>query len=219
MPVKKEILYPIFLECIAYVKNTFWENLFEELAYGKCPYGTFISKNFLCCSYKKKEFSYKIERKDPQIIYNEIYSILTTKLGLISHEEKMKQKKDFLETEDTLKNNDKIWSDIKKKNTKELLIELYVVRMKQKYSLSIKQSRYLLSIILISLVFKVILPSDINFYNGKIISINGIEFDTKQVKINHDLYNLETTLPSNISNDKKMMTDNWKTFFQKLNKE
>ena len=63
MLVKKELLYPIFLECSQHADDTFWENIFEDLAYGKAPYGTYISKDFLCCGYKKKEFSYKIEKK------------------------------------------------------------------------------------------------------------------------------------------------------------
>ena len=67
MPIKREIVYPIFLECCQFTDDKFWENVFEDLAYGKTPYGTYISKDFLCCSYKKKEFSYKIEKKLPHI--------------------------------------------------------------------------------------------------------------------------------------------------------
>ena len=66
MPIKREIIYPIFLECCQFTDDKFWENVFEDLAYGKTPYGTYISKDFLCCSYKKKEFSYKIEKKLPR---------------------------------------------------------------------------------------------------------------------------------------------------------
>jgi hypothetical protein len=68
MPVKREIVYPVFLECCQYADDIFWENVFEDLAYGKPPYGTYISKGFLCCSFKNKEFSYKIERKDCKIV-------------------------------------------------------------------------------------------------------------------------------------------------------
>ena len=64
MTIKKEIIYPIFLECCQYTTDIFWENVFEDLSYGKTPYGTYITKDFLCCNYKEKEFSYKIEKNN-----------------------------------------------------------------------------------------------------------------------------------------------------------
>ena len=79
MAIKKEILYPVFLECLQFINDAFWENIFEDLAYGKTPYGTYINKDFLCCNYKNKEFSYKIEKKDPKTLYNDIYSLLGNK--------------------------------------------------------------------------------------------------------------------------------------------
>ena len=96
MPIKKEIVYPIFIECCKHATDIFWENIFEDLAYGKTPYGTYISKDFLSCKYKKKEFSYKIERKLPELIYSEVYDLLSNKLGLLSNYEKIKKKKVLL---------------------------------------------------------------------------------------------------------------------------
>ena len=68
--MKKELLYPIFLECCQYTSDIFWENIFEDLAYGKTPYGTYVSKNFLICNNKKKNFSYKITFNDPKTLPN-----------------------------------------------------------------------------------------------------------------------------------------------------
>jgi len=130
MPIKREIIYPIFLECCQFTDDKFWENVFEDLAYGKTPYGTYISKDFLCCSYKKKEFSYKIEKKLPKDVYNDVYDLLTNKLGLLSPLEKSKKRKIFKDIEEDITESRKNWNDIKKKNIKELLIELYVARMK-----------------------------------------------------------------------------------------
>jgi hypothetical protein len=218
MPIKKEIVYPIFLECCQYVEDTFWENIFEELAYGKVPYGTYISKNFLYCSCKRKEFSYKIEKKNAMIVYKEIYTLLTKRLGLLSQRDQIKKKKAFIDLEDKIKDSRKTWGDIKKKNTRELLIELYVTRMKTKYSLSIKQARYLLSIILIALVFKVITSDDINYSDGRINSITGIDFDEKKVIIERNLYNLEISFAPHVIDDKKVMVDNWNKYLDNLRK-
>ena len=218
MLVKKEILYPIFLECCQYADDTFWENIFEDLAYGKAPYGTYISKDFLCCGYKKKEFSYKIEKKSSETIYSEIYALLTKRLGLLSQREKVKKKKVFTELEESIKDTRKKWSDIKKKNMRELLIELYVTRMKNKHMLSSKQAKYLISIILIAIVFKVITAVNIHYSDGRINSIDGIDFAKKQVIIKRDLYSLEVNFAPHIVIDKKVMADNWEKFLENLRK-
>ena len=117
MPIRKEIIYPIFLECCQYADDTFWENIFEDLAYGKAPYGTYISKDFLCCNYKKKEFNYKIENKEASKMFDEVYNLLTKKLGLLSQKEKVKKRKAFIDAEESIKESRKNWSDIRKKNT------------------------------------------------------------------------------------------------------
>jgi len=218
MPIKKDIIYPIFVQCCPFTCDNFWETIFEDLAYGKSPYGTYISKDFLCCSYKNKDFSYKIEKKDPYILYTEIYSLLTQKLGLLSHTDKIHKKKEFMDLEDTMKNSRKTWADIKKKNIRELLIELYVTQMKTIHSLSLKQAKHLLSIIFIAMVFKVITSSDIQYDDGRIQHIDGIDFVKKQFIIKKNLYQLDISFAPNIVIDKRLMSDNWEKYLKDLRK-
>ena len=218
MPTKKEIVYPIFLECCQYATDSYWENIFEELAYGKSPYGSYISKGFLCCSYKKKDFSYKIEKKNPKQMYEDIYNLLTNKLGLLSQQDKIKKRKLFKDVEKSLNDCRKNWNDIRKKNVKELLIELYVTRMKDKHSLTIKQARHLLSIIYIGLVFKVITCKDIDYSEGQINNIEGITFTKRKINIEKNLYNLDVNFTTNIIFDKKLMSDNWEKYIKERNK-
>lgn len=218
MPIKKELVYPIFLECCQFATDIFWENIFEDLAYGKSPYGTYISKDFLCCSYRNKDFSYKIEQKDPEVIFNELYNLLSEKLGLLSQSEKVNKRKAFKDMENTMKDTRKNWNDIKKKNIKELFIELYVTDMQTKHSLSTKQSKHLLSIIFIAIVFKVITNNDIIYENNRIRHIEGIDFIKKQIIIRRDLYKLEVSFAPNIVMDKKVMSDNWDKYLRDLKK-
>jgi hypothetical protein len=124
MPIKKEIVYPVFLECCEFSVDSFWENIFEDLAYGKTPYGKYINKNFLCCSYKNKEFSYKIERKEPQKLYTDIYNLPTKKLGIMSHIEKIQKRVDFQNTESRIKEFRQDWGNIRKKNALSICIKL-----------------------------------------------------------------------------------------------
>ena len=218
MPIKKELIYPIFLQCCQFATDIFWENIFEDLAYAKCPYGTYISKDFLCCSYRNKDFSYKIEQKDPNLIYTELYDLLSLKLGLLSKKEKVKKRKAFKDMEDDMKETRRNWNDIKKKNIKELLIELYVTDMKNKHSLSLKQAKYLLSIIFIAMIFKVITSNDIVYENNRVQHIEGIDFIKKQIIVKRDLYKLEVSFAPNIILDKKLMSENWEKYLKDLKK-
>ena len=218
MPINKEIIYPVFLECCEFAIDSFWENVFEDLAYGKTPYGTYINKNFFCCSYKNKEFSYKIERKEPYELYIDIYNLLTKKLGIFSHKEKIKKRVDFNNTETRIKEFRQEWGNIRKKNIKDLLVERYVIDMKNKYSLTIKQAKYLLSIIFIAIVFKVITPKDIEYSDNKIQNIDGIEFTQKNILIKRNIYDIEVCFSPEIFVDKKLMSDNWEKYLAVLRK-
>ena len=218
MPIKKEIIYPVFLECCEFSTDSFWENIFEDLAYGKTPHGTYINKNFFCCSYKNKEFSYKIERKDPIELYTDIYNLLTKKLGIMSHMEKIKKRIDFHETESRIKEFRQDWGNIRKKNIKDLLVERYVIDMKNKHSLTVKQATYLLSIIFIAIVFKVITSKDIEYSDNKIQNIDGIEFTTKKIIIKRNIYDIDISFSPEIFMDKKLMADNWEKYLISLRK-
>ena len=91
---KFDLLYPILLECCQYISDNFWKNVFEDLAYGKCPYGIFISNSFLYCNYKDKRFSYKIDiNQSSKQLYNDIYNLLYNKFQLRSNLDKFKNKK------------------------------------------------------------------------------------------------------------------------------
>lgn len=218
MPVKKEILYPVFLECLQFINDTFWENIFEDLAYGKTPYGTYINKDFLCCNYKDKEFSYKIEKKDPETLYNDIYLLLGKKLGILSLRDKTNKQIDFQNIENELKECRKNWANIRKKNIKDLLIERYVLNMKKKYSLTYKQSQNLLSTIFIGLVFKVISVKDIKYSDGCITEIEGITFSEKKFKVEKNIYGNDIEFRKCILIDKNSMSDNWDKFLTNLKK-
>jgi len=218
MPIRKEIVYPIFLECCQYTEDFFWKNIFEDLSYGKSPFGTYITKDFLCCSYKKKEFSYKIEEKPSRQIYDEVCNLFTNKLGLLSHVEKIKKRDEFDNFEKNIQSTRKEWADIKKKNMRDILIELYVIKMKNKYLLSVAQAGQLLSVILIAIIFKVITSKDIEFENGCITHINGIDFEQHKFVMERNFQKVEVSFSSCIIIDKKLMSDNWEKYIKDLKK-
>ena len=90
--------------------------------------------------------------------------------------------------------------------------------MKNKHSLSVKQAKYLLSIIFIAMVFKVITVKDIQYENGKINHIDGIEFEKKKIILLRDVYNIETNFNSCILIEPNLMSYNWDKYLITLKK-
>ena len=219
MPINNEIVYPKFLECCEFTTDNFWKYIFEDLAYGKTPYGTYITKNFLCCNYKGKDFSYKIDnKKSAETIYNDIYNILYKKFGLLSENEKLRKRENFDKKEKEIKSLNNSWQMIKKKNIKNIIIENYVLNMKKKYSLDNKKTKQLLSIIIIGLILKTINSNDIEYKNNKIINIKGIHFETNSIILDNDIYNFSLNNSADII-EKKIMSENWDKFINNLIKQ
>lgn len=135
--MKKELIYPIFIESCQYTTDNYWKGIFEDLAYGQTPYGTFILKDHLTCNFKDKEFSYKItNQKSSRDLFNDVYRLLHDKLGLISREQLLVKKAGLVFT-----NAYKDWVSIKRKSIKDLLIEQYVLNKQKEYNLSMKRTQ------------------------------------------------------------------------------
>ncbi|MBT7706845.1 hypothetical protein HN747_05370, partial [archaeon] len=184
----KDIVYPVFLECCQYASDAYWKTTFEDLAYGQTPYGTYISKGFLCCSYKDKEFSYKIEKIPAEKLYTDVHSLLTNKLGILSTREKNTQRRAFTEIEKDIRESRQTWASIRKKTVKDMLVENFVVEMQSAYALTTKQAKKLLSALFVSLMFKIIGTKDIHYDGTKITSIDGIGFRRKKMIFKRTVY-------------------------------
>ena len=213
---RKELLYPIFLQCCQYAADAFWENTFEDLAYGKTPYGSYISKGLLCCSNRKKSASCKIERNDPKKMHDDVYNLLVNELGILSQREKAKRKIDFQNLEEISQESSQSWVKIRKKTLRKALIERFVLRMKQEHCLSLQQARYLLSSITLAMSFKVITPKDIDYRNNMIQSINGISIKKNEVLLTVDIYGIEVNYTPQLELDTKLMADSWDKYIKEL---
>jgi len=216
--LKREIIYPFFLECCAFASDAFWENIFEELAYGKSPQGTYISKDCLCCGYKGKEFAYRIERKDAEILYNEVSGLLVNKLGILSQKEKEQKRIVFHELEKNIQESKQEWSQIRKKNIKDTIYEIYVIDMKKKYGLSFKQCKHLLAVIFLANTFKTITTKDIHYENDKIQSIQGIDFEDGKVLFTRPLYTVSSKVTEQdyTAENCKILSENWTKYLESL---
>lgn len=219
MVIKKDILYPIFLECIPFCENTFWTNLFEDLSYGKCPYGTYIHKNFFSCNYKNKEFSYKIDNVSPKDLYENIFNLLVNKIGILSDEERRNKLLEFFNIDCTLDENKyEKWSLIKKKNVKDSLLDRFLINIKYTFELNDTQIKKLQKIINLGLIFKTISHKDIIMKNGEIESIQGFEFFRGGYNVNKDLIKSEPYETGGESNSNtQRLVDIWrKEYIEKV---
>ena len=215
MVVCRELLYPFFIECAKHTDDTYWKSIFEDLAYGITPYSTYINRDVITCNYKDREFAYRIQRKPSDVLATEILELFKKKLGLLSPSEILTNRNAIIQNGEIYTD----WSLIKKKNIKETMVERYAINMKNKFSLSIQQTKYLIDIVFLSLILRVLLPSDIILDKGVIEDIKGIHFEDGKVLVDYNIYDIQTsTQQPEIIIDENMMSDNWTKFLITLRK-
>lgn len=216
MRIHNVLLFPFLLDCSKHTTDPFWKYIFEDLACGKAPYGAFINKNFLCCNFKHKEFIYKLDETLPsEKLFNDIYSLLKTKLNIQSSIEQYEDSKIINKILNDNQFEFKQWSDIKKKSLKVFLIEEFVIYQKKKYKLSNRVMQELMSLIYLGLIFKNITSNDIIIKNNKIFSISGISFKNKKMVINYDIYHTKT-LKKTEESKKETMVKKWVKYLDQL---
>jgi len=183
----KKILYPIFLKCLGFIEDPFWRFVYEDMAYGRCPNGIYLHKNYLCCAMRQKEFSYKIEQeKTSEEIYQDTLQLLKHRVGILSDKEKLLQRQRVFKNR--LVNRKDDWVNVKKKMIRDTLLENFVLQKSSEYNLSIGIAKKILSILMIGLMFKTINSVDIEYHDGYIHSIQGFVFYPKKVLVTRNIY-------------------------------
>lgn len=214
-----DILHPVFLNCCRLTVDKFWENIFEDLAYGVTPYGAYIQNNAI--NYKSKvgvTISVIIYNDDPERTYSNVYDMLSNTMNISSPDQRLQAQTTFKSFEDEYANSRENWSDIKRKNTKDILIDMFTVRMRTQNKLSITETQILRSKISTAILFNVIDSSDIIMKEGEIDSINGIEFKDRKVVYEFDLVSDEVSKPNVLLIDNKTtkMSDKWEKYVDGL---
>ena len=185
---KNTIVYPIFSECTRYTSDDFWKNVFENLSMGKCPKSIYISNNTIYSSNKRKGFSFLIPNdnsKTPKEVFNELRDLLIENTSICSVTDVSMKREEIRKKQDDEITDKTTWSDIKRKNTREIFLVKFVVRMKKKYKLDWYATRHLYSMIQVAFICKTQTSKDVNFKNKRIESIDGIVYDEdKHVFIN-----------------------------------
>lgn len=217
---KRDILYPIFTECVKFTTDEFWKALFLDLSIGKCPKSLYICNNTIYASNKKKNFSYIIPTdKDAGEVFTELRHLLMKNVSICSSIDINTKKEEIKgrENDDTITNST-TWADIRKKNLRELFIVKFVVQMRKQYKLSWDASRHLYSLIQLSLIYKTQSSKDIIFNNRKIERIEGIEYDEdKKIFINKFEDN-DTTEEEETDNGDKYLYYYWDRYISYMSR-
>jgi len=212
-----EIMYPLFERCSDFTIDKFWKKTFSDLAKGKTPNGVYIYKGSLRLKGKPTDSITFTESDDCRHTFDNIYQFLSAVCSILSPDDKVKQRHEFNSIEqENCKNN---WIDIKRKKVRDLMIESFAVKMKQKYLLSLKQTRCLISTICMGLLFKSISAINIILENGLIKNIDGISFLERQMFFKLDLYNTDIDEDNDTStreSQKKYMIDHWLKYLSDL---
>jgi len=181
---KREIQFPFFLHCCRETEDKYWKYVFEDLAYGLGPYGVYFTKGFMCCGFKGKEFSYKLDPyKATNEIYTQVRSLLQNKLGIRSHDDMILQRKTFEETErDFFLYSCDDWSEIRKKEIRDLLLKKFVISKSKKEEWARSRTKKFLSALMLALQLKVITHVDIEIKGGEILSIQNLDLLSKGIR-------------------------------------
>jgi len=184
--MKKNILrFPLLLEVSLRQKNKFWTDVFENLAYGRAPYGCYVTaSSFVVSKNKGHEFTYFLgeQAKSADEISAELIDILTKKMNFMSITDRLRKLENFKKIKDVIKNKmwKSSWSDIRRKKSKDQLIEMYVLTLKDKNKISSSNVKSLLSAIVIGLIFKDIDSDNITMKKGKVVDISNIKIKNKK---------------------------------------
>jgi hypothetical protein len=172
---KKIVQYPVFLECINYITDDYWIDLYNDFAVGKFPKGIYVSNNTLCIGSKWKNGGYNFSDKDPETIANEVHDFIIQNTAIYSAEDINKRKDERKEERKEIEK----FNQIKKKNEKEMLIVNYILKMKNKLKLTWIETKELFNAIKVGFITKQITSNDVNIKikNNmiEIKNISGIE--------------------------------------------
>lgn len=178
---QKEVIYPLLQECSSIQDDDFWKSLFCDLSRGKCPKGILIYNGVISSTSKRNGFTYNInDKNDPEEISEELINLLKKNACIYSSNDiqsKESSIQEFKDEYEALKNTDS-WKKIPTNKMKENLILNYVFKLKKKYKLKNKATKYLYDNIKGALFeHKSHKSEDVVMKNGEIHKILDFEYD------------------------------------------
>ena len=166
------------MECAKWTSDPFWIETFERAAINKLPRGF---------RYDPPKLSYRIKNKrheveipdDPAVATNVFINFLKTEEGIQSSldEEEERQYRNSV-----LEQKHETWKDIKKKTVRADLISQYIQHLTLRYRLNTEEEKALQTLINVGFLMHCFSNDNIDYADGCVQSIIGLEFDVKTRK-------------------------------------
>jgi hypothetical protein len=175
------VIFPIFRECKKFTLDTFWQEMFEGFSVNRFPNGLKYDpvKHALRVKVMNKKTSEIVPLTDkPYEVFQTVMKTVKDKLGKRSNRD-MQDQQDNLDNicrERALELNCP-WKKIKSRYVKEQLLLNFINDLREKYNLSPSEVSKATSIIGLGFQFKELTNDGVVCEDGKILSIEGLEFD------------------------------------------
>lgn len=216
-----DVVHPIFLSCCSHTTDPYWIDIFTKLAYNQTPYGIILNEEYISCKIPDRNFTYKINNDiDSKIMYEELYVILKDKYGLESDSDRMEKSVRYNNASNT-QNIDTIqnWTEIRKRSIKDRFIYDFAREIGKECSLNDTQVKDLVHNIYNGFITKAITNKDIEFSNGKILSIKGISVsESKELELNFEDKIKDKKIKPTVIRNYEVIGDNWTKLLKQLSK-
>lgn len=177
--LKRNLIFPFFLKCTEYCKDEFWKQVLEDMAYGKPPKNILVYDKNLVLNIGKKKESFSFENLNEKEFIEQVIPFLQNHISLYSSSD-VKKRQAIIEQ--MKKEKEKIkkskWTQIRKNNPKKIFLLRFVHEKKQEFDLSWTTCTRLYNE-LFDVLFKQGMSKKVDFEDGKIISVEGLEFYEK----------------------------------------
>jgi len=182
------VVYPEFNVCLNFTFDNYWREIFSNCSKGTFPKGmkydqakhTLYVKPDLN-SRQNQHFILDINDAEGSKIYKVCMHIFRNILNMRSDQD-IKLSCDELEKirEKNEVDLDCEWKKLKPRSIKNQLLMNFAIALVNEYDLKSNQAKHIYGDIQLGFRFKQLTSDDVEYSNGTVISINGLEFDSEK---------------------------------------
>lgn len=184
------IIYPFFLEFSDFTFDNFWKDIFISCACDRFPRSSkydpethtlYIRTPDVGGRNKTEQIKLPNKASDAYLLMTQMFQ---NKLNIYSSRDLKIKREEMEESRESRKVDlDCEWKKLKPKSLRDTFIMDYVISMGQKYSLSNKDIKKLFHQLQSGFQFKHIDGNDIEYSNGKITNIQGVNYHPEDKKL------------------------------------
>lgn len=215
----KQVVNPVFLKFIPFTLDPFWQETFSNYAYGKLPKTIVYRDSAL--TYRKKSVTSRceVDESDIEGSYLRLKDFMKS-IGIFSPLDLQIESERFdRDREEKNQLAKRKWSEIKQVRAKDTIINDFLTRLRDEYKLSPGAYKDLTGLINLGRLFKVINAKTVDFRNGKLMGIKGLEYNPDTKKFEMDLGNLSKFTVIKKTKAKKKTVTAWEVFSKNIKKQ